>query len=118
MLPLNALRILLLFSDDFLNDKYFLVAYNVCVIGVVINSASDPVIYSIVSNDFRVELKAMLFRFAQSLRNLVKIKVTDRNANILNTKICQHKPQEGQFSPEQAEKSLCETPQSVLVTPV
>lgn len=118
MLPLNALRILLLFSDDFLKDKYFFVAYNVCVIGVVINSASDPVIYSIVSNDFRVELKAMLFRVTQSLRNLVKIKATDRNANILNTKICQHKQQEGQFSPEQAEKSLCETPQSLLVTPV
>lgn len=79
MLPLNVVRILLLFCGDIVFHRYFFLIYNVCVIGVVVNSASDPLIYSIVSKDFRKELKAFLYRFAQRLRNLgVKIKTADK----------------------------------------
>ena len=79
MLPLNVLRVLQLFWGDIVLHKYFFLIYHVCVIGVVVNSASDPLIYSIVSKDFRKELKAFLYRFAQRLRNLVKIKTADKS---------------------------------------
>ena len=79
MLPLNVLRVLQLFWEDIVFHKYFFLIYHVCVIGVVVNSASDPLIYSIVSKDFRKELKAFLYRFAQRLRNLVKIKTADKS---------------------------------------
>lgn len=113
MLPLNVLRVLLIFREEFIFHKYFYVVYNVCVIGVIINSASDPFIYSIVSNDFRVELKAVWFRFTQRLRNLVKIRATDGNANIFNPGIYHRKSRERHLSPDREE-----TPNTVLVTPL
>jgi len=117
MLPLNVLRVLLLFWEDVVFDKYFLLIYNACVIGVVVNSASDPLIYSIVSNDFRMELKAIWFRFAQRLRDLVKIKTAESNNNIFNPGVRHLSPQERHLSPEH-EDTINETPTTFLVTPV
>lgn len=117
MLPLNVLRVLLLFWEDVVFDKYFLLIYNACVIGVVINSASDPLIYSIVSDDFRMELKAIWFRFAQRLRDLVKIKTAESNKNIFNPGVRHVSPQERHLSPEH-EDTINETPTTFLVTPV
>lgn len=117
MLPLNVLRVLLLFWEDVLFDKYFLLIYNACVIGVVVNSASDPLIYSIVSNDFRMELKAIWFRFAERLRDLVKIKTAESKNNIFNPGVRHLSPQERHLSPEH-EDTINETPTTFLVTPV
>lgn len=79
MLPLNALRVMLLFWEELAFEKHFLLIYNVCVIGVVINSAADPLIYSIVSKDFRSELKETASQFTQTLRNLIKLRRDDNN---------------------------------------
>lgn len=79
MLPLNALRVMLLFWEELAFEKHFLLIYNVCVIGVVINSAADPLIYSIVSKDFRSELKEIASQFTQTLRNLIKLRRDDNN---------------------------------------
>lgn len=79
MLPLNALRVMLLFWEELVFEKHFLLIYNVCVIGVVINSAADPLIYSIVSKDFRSELKEIASQFTQTLRNLIKLRRDDNN---------------------------------------
>lgn len=79
MLPLNALRVMLLFWEELAFEKHFLLIYNVCVIGVVINSAADPLIYSIVSKDFRSELKEIASQFTQTFRNLIKLRRDDNN---------------------------------------
>lgn len=79
MLPLNALRVMLLFWEELAFEKHFLLIYNVCVIGVVINSAADPLIYSIVSKDFRSELKETASQFTQTLWNLIKLRRDDNN---------------------------------------
>jgi len=79
MLPLNVLRVLLLFWGEIAIKKHFLLIYNVCVIGVVINSAADPLIYSIVSKDFRSELKEITSQFTQTLWNLIKLRKDDNN---------------------------------------
>ena len=79
MLPLNVLRVLLLFWEEIAIEKHFLLIYNVCVIGVVINSAADPLIYSIVSKDFRSELKEITSQFTQTLRNFIKLRKDDMN---------------------------------------
>ena len=119
MLPLNVLRVLLLFWDEFVLNKHFLVIYNVCVIGVVLNSASDPLIYSIVSNDFRVELKAVWFRFAQRLQSLVKVNATDRSTNVFSHGVSSINSQERHFSPERAEHGRTnQKPTTLLITPV
>ena len=79
MLPLNALRVILLFWEELAFEKYFLLIYNICVIGVVINSTADPLIYSIVSKDFRSELKDITSQFIQTSRNLIKLRRDDNN---------------------------------------
>ena len=114
MLPLNTLRVFLLFWEDLIFYKYFFVIYNVCVFGVVVNSASDPLIYSIVSNDFRMELKAYWFRFAQRIRKLVKIKAADNSANVFNAGAHDLSLQERHFS--LAHRETNETPTTPLVT--
>lgn len=118
MLPINAVRVLVVFWDEVVFEKYFGVFFDVCVIGVLVNAASDPFIYSIVAKDFRVELKMIWFRFYQRLRNLVDIKATDGYSG-LNKFIgfCYRKPREGPSSDVQ-EKSVLETPQTLLSTPV
>jgi len=78
-LPLNALRVMLLFWEELAFQRHFLLIYNICVIGVVINSAADPLIYSIVSKDFRSELKEIASHFTQTLRNLIKLRRDDNN---------------------------------------
>lgn len=118
MLPINAVRVLVVFWDEVVFEKYFGVFFDVCVIGVLVNAASDPFIYSIVAKDFRVELKMIWFRFYERLRNLVDIKATDGYSG-LNKFIgfCYRKPR-GEPSSDVQEKSVLETPQTLLSTPV
>lgn len=118
MLPFNVVRVLRTFWEDVVTKKYFGVIYHVCVIGILINSASDPVIYSVVAKDFRVELKAVWLRFAQRLRDLVNIKATDGNPTFFKFGgVCYRKRRESQFSAEQ-DRSVVETPQTLLSSPV
>lgn len=60
MLPVNVFRVLVIFWESFVYHELFLIFYNVCVIGVVINSAADPIIYSIVTKGFHARLKAFI----------------------------------------------------------
>lgn len=108
MLPLNFLRVLLLFWEEFFFEKFFWLIYNICVIGVVINSASDPLIYSIVSKDFRLELKEISSRFTNRLQNVVKLRRDKKNC------ICDKKFETGGIP---REYNLDEE-SAILVTPV
>ncbi|XP_031571500.1 probable G-protein coupled receptor 83 [Actinia tenebrosa] len=62
MFPINAFRVALLCLETFTQHRLFLIFYNICVIGVVLNSVADPIIYSIVTKDFLSRLKSMLSR--------------------------------------------------------
>ena len=118
MLPLLAVRVLLVFWHEDVFEKHFGVIFDVCVIGVLVNSASDPFIYSIVAKDFRVELKTLWFRFYRRLRNLVDIKAIDGRSGINKfIGFCYRKPRGGPPSDVQ-DKSVLETPQTLLSTPV
>jgi len=64
-----------------------------------------------------MELKAIWFRFAQRLRDLVKIKTAESNNNIFNPGVRHLSPQERHLSPEH-EDTINETPTTFLVTPV
>lgn len=52
MFLLNVFCVLLLFWEELVFKKYFLLIYNICVIGVVINLVVDFLIYLIVFKDF------------------------------------------------------------------
>lgn len=70
MLPVNVFRVLVIFWQSFVFHKLFLIFYNICVIGVVVNSAADPIIYTIVTKDFHARLKAFISRRSVFDRNL------------------------------------------------
>jgi len=70
MLPVNVFRVLLIFWQSFVFHQLFLIFYNICVIGVVINSAADPIIYTIVTKDFHARLKAFISRRSVFDKNL------------------------------------------------
>lgn len=52
MLPLNSLRVVLSLRPEWTMWKYFLVVYNLSVIAITVNSAADPLIYFMVTNNF------------------------------------------------------------------
>lgn len=108
MLPLNVLRVLLLFWEEFFFEKFFWLIYNICVIGVVINSAADPMIYSIVSKDFRLQLKEISSRFTQRLQNVIKLRRDDGNSIRVKTSDMSGIPREYKLREETV----------ILVTPV
>ena len=62
MLPLNLLRLTVLFWPEISLNKYFVLLYNITVTCVIINSAANPLIYSIVSKEFRKDLKKVSTR--------------------------------------------------------
>lgn len=62
MLPVNVFRLLLTYWKGILLLNYFFVLYNICIILVVINSASNVFIYSLVSKEFRDGFKMLLPR--------------------------------------------------------
>lgn len=76
--------------------------YNICVIGVVINSASDPLIYSIVSKDFRLQLKEISSRFTQRLHNVVRLRRDDKNGIRDKTNGIKGTPREYKLDEEKA----------------
>ncbi|XP_032239802.2 neuromedin-U receptor 2 [Nematostella vectensis] len=56
MLPLNLFRLVFICWKDFSKHRLFLVFYNVSVLGVVVSSAADPIIYSIITRAFIASL--------------------------------------------------------------
>ena len=53
MLPLNVSRLTMVFWPAFLEKEYFAHLLHAVIVSTIINSAANPVIYSIVSRDFR-----------------------------------------------------------------
>jgi hypothetical protein len=60
MLPLNVLRLVHGFFPHVVQNKYFYQLLSMCGLCVVFNSAADPIVYYIFSEEFRKGIKAML----------------------------------------------------------
>ena len=60
MLPLNVFRLTMLFWPAFSEKEYYMHLLNSVVVSTIINSAANPVIYSVVSRDFRKEITSLL----------------------------------------------------------
>ena len=60
MLPLNVFRLTMLFWPAFSEKEYYIHLLNSVVVSTIINSAANPVIYSVVSRDFRKEITSLL----------------------------------------------------------
>ena len=67
--PGNAFRFMLLYYPPIITYKYLWVLYNVVVISLVANSSLNPVIYSIVSEEFRRGFKSTLARTRSKFRS-------------------------------------------------
>lgn len=70
MLPINIFRLVALYWPDIFFLKYFWILYNVLVIFTTTNSAVNPLIYSVVSREFRRGFKRLFCRGKQRLRGL------------------------------------------------
>ena len=62
MLPLNAMRIVLASWPAVVGQRYYNDVIYVLVLCVAVNSSSNPVIYSLVSKNFRQALKELTHR--------------------------------------------------------
>ena len=84
MLPINAFRVAILCLQSFAQHRLFLIFYNICVIGVVLNSVADPIIYSIVTKDFLSQLKSMFSRrsFSEKSSSITVLRPADRETNV------------------------------------
>ena len=60
MLPLNVFRLTMLFWPAFSEKEYYIHLLNSVVVSTIINSAANPVIYSVVSRDFRKGIANLL----------------------------------------------------------
>lgn len=69
MLPINIFRLVALYWPRVFFLKYFWVLYNVLVIFTTANSAVNPIIYSIVSREFRRGFKRLFVRGKQRMRD-------------------------------------------------
>ena len=81
MLPINIFRLIALYWPVVFFLKYFWVLYHVLVIFTTANSAVNPVIYSIVSREFRRGFKRLIFRGKQRLRGLTLRSTAFRESN-------------------------------------
>lgn len=70
MLLINLFRLVALYWEGVFLLKYFWILYNILVIFTTANSAVNPVIYSIVSREFRRGFKQLLLRGKQKFRGL------------------------------------------------
>lgn len=70
MFPINLLRIMAAFWEEFPNNRYFLVVYNVSVLGVVVNSAADPLVYYFATKNFVKEIKTPCQQLTNKFRKL------------------------------------------------
>ena len=70
MLPINVFRLVALYWPRVFLLKYFWILHNVLVIFTTANSAVNPLIYSIVSREFRRGFMVLLFQGKQKFRVL------------------------------------------------
>ena len=70
MLPVTVLRLAALFLQELSSQNYYLILFTICIFGVEINSAANPVIYYIVSKDFRRAFKEILNSFRSKRKAL------------------------------------------------
>lgn len=82
MFPINAFRVAVLCLESFTQHRLFLIFYNICVIGVVLNSVADPIIYSIVTKDFLSRLKCMFSRKLFLEKNSSILRPLDRETDV------------------------------------
>jgi len=74
MLPLSILRVTIVFWPEIIGKEYYSnLIYTVFVFAIV-NSSANPVIYSVVSRDFREGIKNLSCRC--SWENLVSVRIT------------------------------------------
>lgn len=69
MLPINLFRLVTVYWQGMYHLNCFWVLYNVLIIFTTANSASNPLIYTIVSREFRRGFVKMLFRSRQRLKS-------------------------------------------------
>ena len=60
MLPSNMFRLMMVYIPGLSSNKYFFVFYNIFVTLTVANSAANPLIYCLVSREFRRALISLL----------------------------------------------------------
>ena len=70
MLPINVFRLVALYWPRVFLFKYFWILHNVLVIFTTANSAVNPLIYSVVSREFRRGFLVLLFQGKQKFRGL------------------------------------------------
>ncbi|KAK3733915.1 hypothetical protein QZH41_000975 [Actinostola sp. cb2023] len=61
MLPINILRALLIFWTPIVSQPYYRILFFITVIFATANSSMNPLVYSIVSREFRNALKSIFF---------------------------------------------------------
>ena len=86
MLPINIFRLVALYWPRVFFLKYFWVLYNVLVIFTTANSAVNPIIYSIVSREFRRGFKRLFSPGKERLRRGLTFRSTTaiRESNYVN----------------------------------
>ena len=62
MLPLNVFNLVIAYWDRLFYRNYALLLISAILVSTTLNSAADPLVYCIVSKEFRAEIKSMLSR--------------------------------------------------------
>ena len=87
MLPINIFRLVALYWQGVFFLKHFWILYNVLVIFTTANSAVNPVIYSIVSREFRRGFKQLLLRGKQKFLGGLSFRSTGFSRGSVETNI-------------------------------
>ena len=58
MCPINIFRLITTYYHSFFLWRYYWVSFTFCIVGVIINSACNPIIYTLVSTEFRNGVKS------------------------------------------------------------
>ena len=62
MFPLNVFNLVTAYWDKFFYQNYAFLIMSAVLVSTFTNSAADPLVYCIVSKEFRTEIKSMLSR--------------------------------------------------------
>ena len=94
MLPINIFRLVALYWQGVFFLKHFWILYNVLVIFTTANSAVNPVIYSIVSREFRRGFKQLLLRGKQKFGGGLSFRSTGFSRASVETNIISFYPKD------------------------
>ncbi|EDO40964.1 predicted protein [Nematostella vectensis] len=70
MLPLNMMRITVLYWRDFVNQTYYPILFFVTIIFTAAYASLNPALYSIVSADFRSSLRSLFRKSVDRIRSI------------------------------------------------